>query len=134
MFTCCVEYLLFLFFFKQKTAYEMRISDWSSDVCSSDLNGLAAHAVLSRAKLTKLTVWRAIALATERRGRTRVPQALTKGVARLIRRRVWQSARVEDRACTPCPQPLSTSVAWMTHPQQHGSTSCRGRGCQYVEI
>src|SRR3546814_1013034 len=29
----------FLFFFKQKTAYEMRISDWSSDVCSSDLNG-----------------------------------------------------------------------------------------------
>src|SRR3546814_3673622 len=27
------------FFFKQKTAYEMRISDWSSDVCSSDLNG-----------------------------------------------------------------------------------------------
>src|SRR3546814_19566347 len=29
------------FFFKQKTAYEMRISDWSSDVCSSDLEGLA---------------------------------------------------------------------------------------------
>src|SRR3546814_3752456 len=30
------------FFFKQKTAYEMRISDWSSDVCSSDLFGVAA--------------------------------------------------------------------------------------------
>src|SRR3546814_13645832 len=29
----------FFFFFKQKTAYEMRISDWSSDVCSSDLVG-----------------------------------------------------------------------------------------------
>src|SRR3546814_1563060 len=28
----------YLFFFKQKTAYEMRISDWSSDVCSSDLH------------------------------------------------------------------------------------------------
>src|SRR3546814_17842202 len=28
----------FIFFFKQKTAYEMRISDWSSDVCSSDLD------------------------------------------------------------------------------------------------
>src|SRR3546814_2794493 len=28
-----------IFFFKQKTAYEMRISDWSSDVCSSDLVG-----------------------------------------------------------------------------------------------
>src|SRR3546814_4883049 len=30
---------VFVFFFKQKTAYEMRISDWSSDVCSSDLQG-----------------------------------------------------------------------------------------------
>src|SRR3546814_1432152 len=28
-----------IFFFKQKTAYEVRISDWSSDVCSSDLTG-----------------------------------------------------------------------------------------------
>src|SRR3546814_17991142 len=32
--------MVFFFFFKQKTAYEMRISDWSSDVCSSDLVGL----------------------------------------------------------------------------------------------
>src|SRR3546814_3005419 len=32
-----IVYCLFFFFFKQKTAYEMRISDWSSDVCSSDL-------------------------------------------------------------------------------------------------
>src|SRR3546814_11166058 len=31
--------IVFFFFFKQKTAYEMRISDWSSDVCSSDLGG-----------------------------------------------------------------------------------------------
>src|SRR3546814_6626896 len=31
------EMLFVFFFFKQKTAYEMRISDWSSDVCSSDL-------------------------------------------------------------------------------------------------
>src|SRR3546814_9531416 len=30
---------MFVFFFKQKTAYEMRISYWSSDVCSSDLMG-----------------------------------------------------------------------------------------------
>src|SRR3546814_4804254 len=37
----CTEWvyqvIMFFFFFKQKTAYEMRISDWSSDVCSSDL-------------------------------------------------------------------------------------------------
>src|SRR3546814_5265064 len=38
---CCIG---FVFFFKQKTAYEMRISDWSSDVCSSDLTRRAgAH-------------------------------------------------------------------------------------------
>src|SRR3546814_20853917 len=35
------RYVYLFFFFKQKTAYEMRISDWSSDVCSSDL---AEHA------------------------------------------------------------------------------------------
>src|SRR3546814_7904090 len=35
---CC------FFFFKQKTAYEMRISDWSSDVCSSDLRAAAVGA------------------------------------------------------------------------------------------
>src|SRR3546814_5904463 len=33
---------MFVFFFKQEAAYEMRISDWSSDVCSSDLKFLEA--------------------------------------------------------------------------------------------
>src|SRR3546814_2932000 len=33
-----VGFVIVFCFFKQKTAYEMRISDWSSDVCSSDLN------------------------------------------------------------------------------------------------
>src|SRR3546814_1812763 len=37
MCSCCFLFCVFFFFFKQKTAYEMRISDWSSDVCSSDL-------------------------------------------------------------------------------------------------
>src|SRR3546814_3431328 len=54
-------YILFMFFFfNQKTAYEMRISDWSSDVCSSDLRagerrakvgvmaGKGAHRLLDR--------------------------------------------------------------------------------------
>src|SRR3546814_1103016 len=34
----CFTCIFCFFFFKQKTAYEMRISDWSSDVCSSDLH------------------------------------------------------------------------------------------------
>src|SRR3546814_3800806 len=36
---CCI---VFVFCFKQKTAYDLRISDWSSDVCSSDLDATAA--------------------------------------------------------------------------------------------
>src|SRR3546814_7153957 len=41
-----IRYVIFVrlfFFFKQKTAYEMRISDWSSDVCSSDLRDPLTH-------------------------------------------------------------------------------------------
>src|SRR3546814_20521293 len=38
------------FFFKQKTAYEMRISDWSSDVCSSDLAALASARARPKAR------------------------------------------------------------------------------------
>src|SRR3546814_14686242 len=47
IFFCC-------FFFKQKTAYEMRISDWSSDVCSSDLEHVAGHAQQVRIVLAAL--------------------------------------------------------------------------------
>src|SRR3546814_11990935 len=45
MFDVFVYLFVFFFFFKQKTAYEMRISDWSSDVCSSDLFILGRVAV-----------------------------------------------------------------------------------------
>src|SRR3546814_9756049 len=53
------------FFFKQKTAYEMRISDWSADVCSSDL--LRAQA--------KGPLFRTIARGTKRLSDTPLPQA-----------------------------------------------------------
>src|SRR3546814_6844368 len=60
--------LIFFFFFKQKTAYEMRISDWSSDVCSSDL--------LTRAPLDlRARIAAAKAYATERRQiEAKIPQ------------------------------------------------------------
>src|SRR3546814_17550677 len=50
--------VVFFFFYKQKTAYEMRMSDWSSDVCSSDLlltddGGLQARIADPRFKLPK---------------------------------------------------------------------------------
>src|SRR3546814_13850626 len=39
--------MIFIFLFKQKTAYEMRISDWSSDVCSSDLYAAAPKSIIA---------------------------------------------------------------------------------------
>src|SRR3546814_7289217 len=48
--------LIFFFFFNQKTAYEMRISDWSSDVCSSDL--LERELYEWRIRLLPSPLWR----------------------------------------------------------------------------
>src|SRR3546814_8692726 len=44
-------YIMVFFCFKQKTAYEMRISDWSSDVCSSDLTSLCRNTCFSHPEL-----------------------------------------------------------------------------------
>src|SRR3546814_4522903 len=48
-----ITFILVFFFFKQKTAYEMRISDWSSDVCSSDLRSFMPASLICLAT----TVW-----------------------------------------------------------------------------
>src|SRR3546814_1852610 len=47
----CLCVVFVFFFFKQKTAYEMRISDWSSDVCSSDLLGHVGDVVQAVARV-----------------------------------------------------------------------------------
>src|SRR3546814_4430083 len=65
MYRWFVVFYLF-FFFKQKTAYEMRISDWSSDVCSSDLAALvntlsAGDRVLMYETGWFATLWRELA-------------------------------------------------------------------------
>src|SRR3546814_16564217 len=76
--------LLYVFFFKQKTAYEMRISDWSSDVCSSDLT--ARH---YRAQFDADPVGAAGARACRRGGRDGRPDESTadRGRAHFARRR-----------------------------------------------
>src|SRR3546814_1387461 len=66
------------FFFKQKTAYEMRISDWSSDVCSSDLFavidrdpiGIKLGGCIGRTRIewSALALWNRLSLAIEFRG------------------------------------------------------------------
>src|SRR3546814_5339589 len=87
---CCHRIVRMFFFFKQKTAYEMRISDWSSDVCSSDLrHALAAIHVARRG-----AVFRVHRRQFERRrlggGRLDQRRALARldheGVARLAQR------------------------------------------------
>src|SRR3546814_10888973 len=52
-----ISCLLLFFFFKQKTAYEMRISDWSSDVCSSDLSSVPVREHAGTARLIA-AAWR----------------------------------------------------------------------------
>src|SRR3546814_4279131 len=58
------EYLVyicvfFFFFFKQKTAYEMRISDWSSDVCSSDLQPFRLRPIILSETFHGVEKWQA---------------------------------------------------------------------------
>src|SRR3546814_573959 len=49
---CLCSVFYFFFFFKQKTAYEMRISDWSSDVCSSDLMAITRRSPFHSSQYT----------------------------------------------------------------------------------
>src|SRR3546814_10490245 len=93
------------FFFKQKTAYEMRISDWSSDVCSSDLVVTAHWAfdpidALQQAVLV-LVVWSHGCI----------------GLHLWLRLKPWYP--------TAAPAALAIAV-------QIGRASCRERVCQYV--
>src|SRR3546814_8041461 len=57
--------LLFYFFFKQKTSYEMRISDWSSDVCSSDLGLFVVEPVAKEPEAATLGILDAVIVARQ---------------------------------------------------------------------
>src|SRR3546814_7101700 len=69
--------VLVFFFFKQKTAYEMRISDWSSDVCSSDLPcRLSAYRQLRHVRpVVAAALWRSARTRTAGREYLRSPAA-----------------------------------------------------------
>src|SRR3546814_7555159 len=94
--------MLFCFFFKQKSAYEMRMSDWSSDVCSSDLtvSRWAALTCYSGIRYLGTFKWPSFAM---------LPFAAL-GVGLLIKFRTADS-----------------DVGY-----QIGRASCRERVCQYV--
>src|SRR3546814_6898077 len=68
-------YLVF-FFFKQKTAYEMRISDWSSDVCSSDLVIFGQQAVVDQTLITLLSGGHGLLIGVPGLAKTRLVETL----------------------------------------------------------
>src|SRR3546814_4296891 len=105
--------LVVFFFFKQKTAYEMRISDWSSDVCSSDLR--------TRARA--------------RRGAQELPAQLP----RILREALVRTGRGADgpydrdrRRDGSVRHRSDLRGARSAALREIGSASCRERVCQYV--
>src|SRR3546814_10391457 len=102
----CID-VCFVFFFKQNTAYGLRISDWSSDVCSSDLYGPIA-AVLSQ-MFKPQARYTSISLAYQGAG------AIFGGLSPLVSTLMYKA----------------TGSIWPVI-AQIGRASCRGRGCQYV--
>src|SRR3546814_1545194 len=100
-------FCFFLFYFKQKTAYEWRISDWSSDVCSSDLIDVQAGERLPEAG-------QQFAPARRLRGEIQHPSK--------------NNPHPQRRARKPSASPDFGS------PPEIGRASCRERVCQYVEI
>src|SRR3546814_2608781 len=100
-----------VFFFKQKTAYEMRISDWSSDVCSSDL--LVGLGLWVRLKLTETP---AFAEAKAKAPPPRVP------FASLFRHHM-RATLAGTFAVVTCFAIFYIEI---------GRASCRERVCQYV--
>src|SRR3546814_10491027 len=97
------------FFFKQKTAYEMRISDWSSDVCSSDLVGMKSRGCYETpAGTIMLRAHRAIESLTLDREAAHLKDDLMPRYASLVYNGYW----------------------WSPERQQIGRASCRERVCQ----
>src|SRR3546814_18786196 len=114
------------FFFKQKTAYEMRISDWSSDVCSSDLR----YRPGTNMRAWVFIILRNVFLSQKRRDRF-------KGE--------WNQEIADRTLCTPANQEKQLQLADLQRalttlpPAQRealkiGRASCRERVCQYVKI
>src|SRR3546814_19198413 len=80
--------LFVFFFFKQKTAYEMRISDWSSDVCSSDLFGVLDQLRLDLGLLRACKKGRAIEAVRRQEGRDHLQIVHLEAFLRSEERRV----------------------------------------------
>src|SRR3546814_4705482 len=106
--------IFFFFFFKQKTAYEMRISDWSSDVCSSDL--MSKMAVVISIAIFPIVIGTVLGL------RSIDPDLINMAKAmRAPHKQILWKLRF--------PQALPSLLSGM---KEIGRASCRERVCQYV--
>src|SRR3546814_1012907 len=124
------------FFFKQKTAYEMRISDWSSDVCSSDLKRHAAarpgETRPAGSGKSRTGKGRADARPRSRPQRRRQPVARA---ARRLRRR-WQCPQTLGRARKEKPRrrraPALSGQELQTHPSPGRRLREQGRSRKFL--
>src|SRR3546814_3297411 len=107
-----------IFFFKQKTAYEMRISDWSSDVCSSDLLGVARTIGPFVEHQVALVQPDLINLELECQFRHEIPAQSERQAVLAIAKRLLRHSRGGVERCQ-----LGHEI---------GRASCRERVCQYV--
>src|SRR3546814_3707496 len=109
--------VVFFFFFKQKTAYEMRISDWSSDVCSSDLKAIGTGAF--EREVVGIEV-------KTRKGVETVSIDEQPGKAQPEKIPTLKPAFVKDGTIT------AANASSISDGAEIGRASCRERVCQYV--
>src|SRR3546814_6118735 len=98
---------MLFFFFKQKTAYEMRISDWSSDVCSSDL------IIIGRKLTTGIVCSSPMRPASQPQLNTATTTPNDEPIGTRMARAALIGTRIERNT-------------------ENGRASCRERVCQYV--
>src|SRR3546814_3593253 len=121
-------YVIF-FFFKQKTAYEMRISDWSSDVCSSDLAHTAACATarcdVARRHLASLARACDLTDAPRRKSTGGTDHIVATGRGAADGR--YQRAETRSAACGTCVAPRGAATPTGAYRDGLTCTNCRDR-------
>src|SRR3546814_11020313 len=127
-------YFYFFFFFKQKTAYEMRISDWSSDVCSSDLPEVRNRLVLMPADIVAGEEQVSGSGLEDKNLSADLETTLDEGRSSWVDSRGLRSLRQSDadpaHTHGPC---VCTSTIITVRRVKIGRASCRERVCHNVE-
>src|SRR3546814_10884103 len=118
---------MLFFLFKQKTAYEMRISDWSSDVCSSDLASGLTKAMRRGDDGRFYWHWDPRTVSPEFLNPPSESQTIEAAAARITTPVVMVRAEYSDIVSDE-----SVALFRKLTPQQIGRASCRERVCQYV--